>query len=518
MRLFASRALFVVVGALTVVVALVLTVGSTAVGVAGRGPEPAGPVPAAVPAAGFSLTENGVSPAAIGLRWAESTEADFTNYTVYYSTHGSSGPWTFAWSTGTESTTTDVVSDLAPGVTYWWNVTANYETGGLLGLGAQPAQAYSTVLEATQPTVAYLTTPLIGSSSVELNWTNNATYLSGGGIGFGFYHVEEVDDGATSLAQNITVETDNSTTVAGLSPGTSSYSFYVVTYDACSGCAHGYSATQSNVVLAGTSASLVASATASLSTVDTRLPDGFSCTPAGGTPPYTFAWNFTNGTTFTAGGGTTSWSYSAAASYTVTCQATDHAGSYTVTTPITVVVNPAPSVAATASPLNVTAGASVAFRCTGVPGTNPLSVVWTLGDGATLSNPSGGPYANGSASFSSAGTYVVQCAATDALGVRAAEAFVVHVSPRPAYAWVTPPVVLASSVGAGAMLALAVGTYRRREDDASRSSAMSRWLPPTGPAATVHGAKVCPKCGASNVPLRRTCHACGTPLPRNPSP
>ncbi len=495
--------------------AVLLVVGGLAIGFAsparGSGASPSAPGPAPPPAA-FALSSNGIAPAAISLVWNASTEAYFDNYSVTYSTAGPSGPWSFAVEEPNEGTTTAVVPDLAPGATYWWNVTAYYQTG-LLGLGGTAADS-STVLNATQPAVAVLSSPSNTSTSVALAWTNSARY--GGGIGFGEYDLEEVVDNVTDTYATIDSVASAATNVTGLSAG-SSYSFYVRTVDSCAGCpANGTSATESNVLTAGTATSLVASLAVALPRVDAGLPDQITCTPDGGTPPYTFAWNFTNGTTLVAGPGTTSRAYAAAGTYVVSCQVTDHASNRYLAAPATIFVDAAPGIAASASPLNATVGDPVAFACVGTPGTSPLAVVWTLGNGRTLANAAGSDAANGSTSYAAAGTYVAQCVVTDALGVRTAASAVVHVQPRPVFTWIPPAVVLFAAAGVGAALAGVSGVVRRRDASADRTSVLSRWLPPTGPSATVHGAKTCPRCGASNVPIRRSCQACGSPLPRNP--
>ncbi len=479
------------------------------------------PASAAVPsataraaAAAFGLGEDGLAPAAISLNWTASTAAGFDNYSVFYARSGPTGPWTYVTNVGAESTATVVVDNLGPGSTYWWNVTEYTTTGGLLGIGARTTETYSSILETTQPTTAYLTARALGSTAVQLNWTNNASY--GGGIARGYYQVEEVAGGTTSLAANLTDRPGvNGTTVSGLD-ASANYAFYVVTVDDCSGCTPGgTSATQSNVVVFGTPAPLVASVSASLSTVDTGLPDSFACTPAGGAPPYQFAWNFTSGSSYRAGPGTTSWAYAAAGTYHVDCNVSDPS-SFVITAPITVVVNPAPTLDASVSTLNATVGSALTFRCTAAGGTRPLAVRWDLGNGGSIVGASGGSSANGSASYGSTGTYTAQCIVTDAVGARVSTSVLIDVRGRPAFWWVTPSLLLGSALAAGVILAVGVGLSRRRDEESQRSSAMSRWLPPVGPAQSVHGSKICPKCGASNVPLRRSCQACGAPLPRNP--
>jgi len=40
-------------------------------------------------------------------------------------------------------------------------------------------------------------------------------------------------------------------------------------------------------------------------------------------------------------------------------------------------------------------------------------------------------------------------------------------------------------------------------------------VPPTDPSRTMSGSKVCGYCQTPNLPIRKTCVACGKPLPRS---
>lgn len=504
--------------ALAVTTAVLVGVPHTGVGAAASPPPsngvaepPSGAHEATARPEAFALGEDGVTPAAISLNWTASTAAEFDNYTVLYSNTSASGPWRFVTAIASETTTSVGVGDLGPGLTYWWNVTAYSTNLVILGTTA----AYSTILQATQPTLAWVTSPAHTTDSINLSWTNNASY--GGVLSFGSYRVVEIDNGVSTTYANLTAVTDNQTTVQPLTTGRS-YWFYVDTYDACAACVpSGDSVTESNVVHTGTATALVGAVTATRTTVDAHQLVGFTCTPSGGTPPYTFGWNFTGGDiNFTAGSGTTSQAFDRAnaTGYIVFCQITDHADTSTVPPAVTIVVNRDLRIAATASPLNVTVGSSVAFSCEASRGTAPLSMEWTLGDGAVI--PGFGDDANGSASYPSNGTYVAHCSVLDGAGVRATASVLIQVSARAPYAWLTPGVVLGLGSAVGALVAVGMGVTRRRDDLSDQSSAMARWIPPTGPATTVRGAKICPQCGASNVPLRGTCQACGAALPRSP--
>ncbi len=504
----------------------VLTLALAAVALAPIVPGAGGPtrspgaleVPAVVApgAAGFSLTDPGVAPAAISLSWAEATVDCFTNYTVFYSTAGTSGPWHVAApSVTSEATTALVVDDLAPATAYWWMVSVYYDSA-VLCLGGATSQS-STVLAETQPGSAYLTSPSNTSDSIALAWTNNASY--GGGLAFGHYEVVEVDDGTAANYTSLDGAGDLSATVGGLQAG-HSYAFYVDTYDLCSGCAPaGASISRSNTVSAGTAAALGVVLTPTRTLLDAGLLDGFTCTATGGTAPYTFDWNFTNGSSvFAPGPATSSYAYLRAspAGYTVRCQVVDHAGDRAVVASPPIVVHADPRAVLGAASVEVVAGASVELRCTGAGGTAPLRANWTLGDGRAVVGAHATSDVN--ASYASPGTYRAVCTVRDALGVSAVAATVVQVHAAAPFQWLSAAVVLLIATALGAVAAVFVGVGRRRDEEDARRSALSRWVPPTAPATTVHGAKVCPKCGAVNVPLRGRCQACGAQLPRGPGP
>ena len=491
--------------------ALAVLAGSALAGAGAPRALTGSPAIAAAPNAGFALSEPGISPTAIALAWSQSTAGFFRNYTVFRSGAGATGPWQVAYVATSAAADTAILTDLQPGTSYWWYVAAY---AGLL----TATETDSSTLSVAQPATAYLSVTSSTSTSIALAWTNNATY--GGGLSFGFYRLVEVDNGATSTAANVSASSTTATTVTGLSAG-SSYTFYLQTFDCVAGCggsAPTYVFAQSNPRAAGTAAALAATLTASRTTTDAELLTTFLCTASGGTPPYAYGWNFTNGSaTFLAGGSTFSWEFPAAAAggYRVTCSVADR----TLTSAqiaLTELVNPAPTVRASATPTSVTSGQSVSFACTGHPGTAPLATAWLLGDGRTVNRSSA--HANVTESYGGAGTYLAECVVTDTLGDRAIATVTIQVAAAPTFGWLTPAIVLLLSAVAGTVTAAGTGLAERRSSRADRSSALSRWIPPAGPASSVHGAKICPKCGASNVPLRRTCSVCGTPLPRQPGP
>ena len=287
----------------------------------------------------------------------------------------------------TRTATSYVATDLAPGSEYWWNVTA-YAVAGLL---TPPSTTPSNVLAVGQPLAAQLSSPSNTSTSVQLNWTNSARY--GGGLSFGSYAIEVVQGHSTTLYANVTSRATLGADVTGLTSG-ASYSFYVETFDRVGGCGGAtptYTVTPSNTVTAGTPAPLYVTVASARPSVDVGQADAFACTPSGGLPPYTFGWNFTNGSSvFVSEPSATSHAYAtpAPSGVTVTCEVKDHASS-TLTAATTVFVDPAPRVLATVSPLNVSVGSAVGFQCTASEGTPPLTVGWALGNGGRISSSGG---------------------------------------------------------------------------------------------------------------------------------
>src|SRR6266566_1314968 len=139
----------------------------------------------------------------------------------------------------------------------------------------------------------------------------------------------------------------------------------------------------------------------------------FNSNVTGGTPPYTFSWNFGNAASNVPGGtslpNTMTYTYTRAGTYTVTVNATDtngRIGSASAT------VTVAASLAVTVSgPSSGIVGNSVSFSAAASGGASPYSLSWNFGDGASLATGS-----TASHKFAVAGGYTVRVNATDAKG------------------------------------------------------------------------------------------------------
>lgn len=468
--------------------------------------------PSVQPDAAITLSAPGISPGAICLSWTATNDFFFSNYTIAYSTTGAGGPFVPVGVVATQLTTEFVVGSLSPGATLWWQVTED---------AARHGGATSNVLEVVQPTLAYLTEPVVSSTSITFDWTNNASY--GGLLSFQSYALYERTNGtASSLAASFTNATTHTTTVTGLASGTS-YSFYLNTTD-CIDCASGSptsSTTTSNTVTAGTLLALTVTISASHPVADVNQSDLFTCTPSGGESPFTFEWSV-GGSGFVPGTSSLATTFGSAPQGTMSCQVTDHLSSEAEVA-MTITVNPDPTINLMVNPSSATTGEPITFLCSASGGTPAVAVGWSFGDGNSEETLNGGSTTH---AYAIAGTFVPTCIATDAVGVSVASSTTVTISVPPTaavasgsslLAWFPFWLLAVTGAAVGTLLALGVWTRRRASEEAGSSEIMSRWVPPVGPKMAMQGAKVCPSCGGSNAPMARSCQVCGANLPKNPA-
>ena len=144
----------------------------------------------------------------------------------------------------------------------------------------------------------------------------------------------------------------------------------------------------------------------------------FSTLPSGGSPPYSFVWNFGDGTP-TSTVSDPSHVYTAAGAYTATVDVTDSALRTTSTTVAIQVVRPL-SVAPTANRTIGEVPFDVSFGATIVGGQGPFTYLWSFDDGTTSTLP------NPSHTFRSAGQSHVGWTVTDGLGEQSHASIVVE--------------------------------------------------------------------------------------------
>ncbi len=169
---------------------------------------------------------------------------------------------------------------------------------------------------------------------------------------------------------------------------------------------------------------LTTTATASPATVDAGQSVAFSALPSGGQPPYSYAWDFGDGTSSLLQNTSHTYATAATTPYTATLTVTDGAGTK-VTKSLSVTVHALPVAQATATPSSASNGTAIAFNGTVTGGTLPFTFAWSFGDGAT--NATQSP----SHTYPGAGNYTAKVVVTDATGVTSAASTNVTITAPP---------------------------------------------------------------------------------------
>ncbi len=174
--------------------------------------------------------------------------------------------------------------------------------------------------------------------------------------------------------------------------------------------AHGRTTTASHNVVVSNPPPFTADFTHSPASPTAGSPVSFTATAKNGTAPYSFAWQFGDGTTGT--GATPSHTYSAAGTYLVNLTASDSAAhTATASHSLSVAAAPSPPPPLVAdfsfSPSSPVAGQAVNFTATATGGSPPYTYAWQFGDGHT------GTGAKASHTYTVAGSYVVNLTVKD---------------------------------------------------------------------------------------------------------
>ncbi len=199
--------------------------------------------------------------------------------------------------------------------------------------------------------------------------------------------------------------------------------------------------TQGSVPLTATAAGTPTSGNAPLDV-------SFTGSASGGTAPYTYSWNFGDGSA-TSTAQNPSHTYTAAGTYTATLTVTDSASpANTATSTVTV------KVSAVGSPLTATASAlptsgqiplNASFTGSASGGTPPYSYSWDFGDGSATSTAQ-----DPSHTYTNAGTYTATLTVTDSASPANTASSTVSITASPIAGTVPgPPTGLTASPGTG---------------------------------------------------------------------
>lgn len=189
-------------------------------------------------------------------------------------------------------------------------------------------------------------------------------------------------------------------------------------------------------------------ATSSVGSTDVRRVVQFTANASGGSPPYAYWWNFSDGEFDTNASVLHLFAAQGVDVVTVTVVDTVALANYQ-----SVLVNIAspPSIAIESVPANPTIGTPVTVTATVVGGTGPFQVRWMWGDGESATGPSATHV------FSSAGRYTVSASVADGVGSSASTSTVVTVASSSALVLTLPLAIL--FVGAVAFAVVAATSW-----------------------------------------------------------
>ncbi len=177
-------------------------------------------------------------------------------------------------------------------------------------------------------------------------------------------------------------------------------------------------------------------ATAAPMTGSVPLTVSFSAALTGGTSPFTYTWDFGDGSA-TSASQAPQHTYTTAGTYAVKVTVQDSASVTATDTHLSITATSVAALTATASSGTASGTIPLAVQFTGTAsgGVTPYTYSWNFGDGSALSSAQ-----NPAHTYTAAGTYGVTLTVHDSAGASAADSHLVITASKPA---VPPPVITA---------------------------------------------------------------------------
>jgi PKD repeat protein len=285
----------------------------------------------------------------------------------FSATPGGTPPYSYTWDFGDGTFPTPNVNDPLPCHTFttpntYYLVTCHVvDADGNTGVG-------SIEITTTPLTVTPCVTPTNGPAPLLVQFNSGCGMVSGGMPGYSY--VWDFGDGSALCYDWATQHGYND-------PGT-----YHVTLTVTDSCEPPTVVTDTHLVI-----KVVPGALAGTATVDKLCgPSGttacFAGTAIGGTPPYTYSWNYGDGSPVQTGQAPCH-IYAAAGNYTVAMTVTDAAAHTSVDSHIIVSITDPLSVVTSVSRTNGYAPFTAYFTSSVTGGTSPFTYLWDFGDGTT---------------------------------------------------------------------------------------------------------------------------------------